>query len=423
MNQVAGSPGQRVAGRVQRPTPATQRPSLPVTPIMKRALIALLVLVAAFPLFAQTYPRNFADGPAKWLMTSQEQKAWKNVKTDDEAIDFIDLFWARRDPTPETPRNENRLEFESRVAYADANFKEGNTRGALTERGRVLIVLGFPKSLGSEGSHSTQQFGNVETMGQKNSLGDAAGDPTGGRALAAKDTWEYTHEVASLYGVPRIEVVFLFDRLNGGAHRDPQRTDFTMALPGAINYYIKSPQLTTVPEWASSRTRRDVSSGEQSHIETTVTYEKKKSGQVMVLDAPQVVAKPAGAGRLLLLNDSMALQPQAGTDPFAAFTSVAQFQKGRELGWAAEYCSGQILENAPTLKVQLKVTAANGDSFTTDPEEYVPDSIKSSPGCYLLRGALPLSDVDPGAYKLSLTITGAAAAQSYNLAGDFRVNP
>ncbi|MFN2529652.1 MAG: 3,4-dihydroxy-2-butanone-4-phosphate synthase, partial [Candidatus Baltobacteraceae bacterium] len=91
------------------------------------------------------------------------------------------------------------------------------------------------------------------------------------------------------------------------------------------------------------------------------------------------------------------------------------------MGWAAEYCAGRISETAPSLKVQLRITAANGDSFSTDPEEFVPDSIKASPGCYLLRGALPLTDLEPGPYKVSLTISGAENGSSYNLVRDFEV--
>ena len=378
---------------------------------MKTTLTAVVITAVVLSLSAQTPPREFVNGPAKWLMTSEEQRAWKSVKTDDEAIDFIDLFWARRDPTPGTGRNENRLEFESRVAYADTNFKERNTRGSMTERGRVLILLGFPKELAKASISSSGQFSATE--------GANPNDPTGGRQTAARDIWTYDHADSAKFNMPKIDVVFVYDMTGDRVRRDPQRTDFTSALPNAINYYIKSPQLTTVPEWASSRTRPEVHQSE-SHIETTVTYEKKKGGQIVV-DAPAAVAKPAGIGRLMLLNDSMALQPQSGVDPFAAFTSVAQFQKGHELGWAAEYCSGQITENAPSLKVQLKVTAANGDSFSTDPEEFVPDSIKSSPGCYLLRGSLPLTDMDPGPYKVSLTISGAAGGQSYNLVRDFKV--
>ena len=223
---------------------------------------------------------------------------------------------------------------------------------------------------------------------QRNSSGDTVGDPTGGRTMAAKDVWNYSHDVATKYNMPLIEVVFIYDGLNGGARRDPQRTGFTMALPGAIKSYIVSPSLTTVPDWASSRLKKVPANVVESEpeVETTVVTTEKKT-QVIV-DVPPPVAKPASMGRLMLLHDSMALQPQSGTDPFTAFSSVAQFKKSQELGWAAEYCAGEILADAPTVKVQLRITAANGDTVSTDPEEFVPDSIKASAGCYLLRGAL-----------------------------------
>lgn len=382
---------------------------------MKTTALAALFFLA-LPLAAQTAPREFANGPAQWLMTSEDRKAWKQVKADDQAIDFIDLFWARRDPTPGTPRNENRIDFDSRVAYADRYFTEGRTPGSLTERGRVLIVLGFPKGMSNELSKSSRvQYATPDAINPN--------DPSGGRQLAARDDWEYSYEEAQKYKMPRIEVVFIHDRMGDRARRDPQRTDFTMALPNAIKYYIKSPELTAVPDWASSRMRFSRAELAEEPSETTVvatTLEKIKGGQILV-DVPRAVARPAGAGRLLLLSDSMSLQPESGSDPFASVSSLGQFQKGGELGWAAEYCSGRITPNAPPLTAQLRITAMNGDSFSTDPEEFVPDSIKSSPGCYLLRGSLPLTDVDPGPYELSLKITRAANGESYNLGGAFRV--
>jgi GWxTD domain-containing protein len=389
---------------------------------MRPTLIAVVLASIALSIDAQSTPRDFAKGPAQWLMTAEERRDWRNVKTDDEAIDFIDLFWARRDPTPGTGRNENRTDFDTRVAYADQNFKEGKNRGSLTERGRVLVVLGFPSNLSEQSSHDTGQMGNpAAASGSRNSSGDVVGDPTGGRTLAAKDVWNYSHELSAKYNTPLIEVVFIYDGRDGGARRDPQRTGFTMALPYAIKSYIVSPSLTTVPDWASSRMKKVPANAVQSEpeVETTVVTTEKKT-QVIV-DVPPPVAKPASMGRLMLLHDSMALQPQAGTDPFTAFTSVIQFKKGQELGWAAEYCAGEILADAPTVKVQLRITAANGDTVSTDPEEFVPDSIKASAGCYLLRGALPLSDFDPGPYKLMVTINGVSATRSYNLTRDFRI--
>src|SRR2546428_1836028 len=74
---------------------------------------------------------DWGDGPAKHLMTKEEMKQWKAIRTDHEAEAFIDLFWARRDPTPDTPRNELREAFEQRVAFADQQFTSHRVRGSM----------------------------------------------------------------------------------------------------------------------------------------------------------------------------------------------------------------------------------------------------------------------------------------------------
>ena len=115
----------------------------------------LMTLTAAAALFAASayaaLSSEYADwgkSPAQYLMTKQEVAAWKSVSTDDAAKAFVDLFWARRYPTPATPRNEVREAFDRRVLYADEHFSEGKkTRGSLTERGRALILFGAPKKI------------------------------------------------------------------------------------------------------------------------------------------------------------------------------------------------------------------------------------------------------------------------------------
>jgi len=367
----------------------------------------VIFAIATLPLAAQTKPREFGSGPAQWLFTPDDRKAWRSVQTDDQAIEFIDLFWARRDPTPGTPRNENRLEFENRVRYADQNFGEPRVRGALTERGRVIILLGFPANWNIQNKTETKQMTDVQ--------GFDPNDPTGGRMMAAKDTWNYSYEQAEKFGMPKIEVVWIHDRIGELVRRDPLRTDFTMALPAAIKSWIVSPQLTSVPEWASSRMTSDVVMATETVTETTL--ERVKKGQTVVITAPEPVAKPAGAGKLILLSDASVLQPESGNDPFAV-ASLKSFRRAQDLGWAAEYCSGAILENAPTVRVELKLAGGDG-TISSEPENFVPDSIKASPGCYLVRGSIPLADVEPGAHQLTITIS--ARDQSYNLSRELVV--
>src|SRR3954466_972181 len=87
---------------------------------------------------------EWAKGPVQFLMTKDETAMWQKLPSDDAALAFIDLFWARRDPTPNTPQNEYREDFEAKVKYADQNFKGGRSRGALTDRGKIFILFGAP---------------------------------------------------------------------------------------------------------------------------------------------------------------------------------------------------------------------------------------------------------------------------------------
>lgn len=74
------------------------------------ALVGLGVITATGAFAALSAPyATWGDGPAAFLMTRGEKSAWKRVKTDDQAIAFIDLFWARRDPTPELRSTNSRL--------------------------------------------------------------------------------------------------------------------------------------------------------------------------------------------------------------------------------------------------------------------------------------------------------------------------
>ena len=92
---------------------------------------------------------RWADGPAKWLLTPDETAAWAALTGDAERAEFVEKFWARRDPSPDTPDNPARTEFDRRVAFADAYLKvDGQQRGCLTDPGMVFVLLGPPNRTG-----------------------------------------------------------------------------------------------------------------------------------------------------------------------------------------------------------------------------------------------------------------------------------
>jgi GWxTD domain-containing protein len=109
-------------------------------------LSSCAVLLAVAPAGAQVSPElaAWADGPAGFLLTDAERAELEGLRADAEVEQFIELFWARRDPDLSTRENEVRRDFEARVEAADTQLAEGDTRGALTPRGRALILLGAP---------------------------------------------------------------------------------------------------------------------------------------------------------------------------------------------------------------------------------------------------------------------------------------
>ena len=107
---------------------------------------AMMVLAVAALASAELSPKfkDWPETPAGYLLTRKEAKAYKKLDTDAEAQKFIALFWARRDPDLTSRVNEFKVEFENRVAQADKMFSYDDTKGSMTDRGRMLILLGPP---------------------------------------------------------------------------------------------------------------------------------------------------------------------------------------------------------------------------------------------------------------------------------------
>ena len=64
-----------------------------------------------------------------------------------ERIKLWDAFWAKRDPTPDTPRNEALIEFFRRVRYANQHFSGYSSAGWRTDQGRIYIRYGPPDQI------------------------------------------------------------------------------------------------------------------------------------------------------------------------------------------------------------------------------------------------------------------------------------
>ncbi len=94
---------------------------------------------------SQTYKR-WLNEDVVYIITAEELDAFKHLTNDEERDQFIEQFWLRRDPTPDTPENEYREEHYRRIAEANEKFPAGMP-GWRTDRGRIYIIWGPPNDI------------------------------------------------------------------------------------------------------------------------------------------------------------------------------------------------------------------------------------------------------------------------------------
>ncbi|HSF15951.1 MAG TPA: GWxTD domain-containing protein [Vicinamibacteria bacterium] len=89
---------------------------------------------------------RWLDEYVRWIISREEKALFESLSGPAEKLAFIESFWRRRDPTPESPPNEARDEHARRFAYALQNFGAG-TPGWATDRGKIYILLGAPNAI------------------------------------------------------------------------------------------------------------------------------------------------------------------------------------------------------------------------------------------------------------------------------------
>jgi len=88
------------------------------------------------------YIKEWLSSPIKYIITKEESNTYKKLKIREDKLRFINYFWLRRDPNPQTLVNEFRDEFLRRVAYSNKYFKIGKKEGWKSQRGQIFIVFG-----------------------------------------------------------------------------------------------------------------------------------------------------------------------------------------------------------------------------------------------------------------------------------------
>jgi len=118
----------------------------------KRALLVLWMMAALGPAVGGAAGTKMDAESEKFyqmarlIMTSAENKIFKLLPDADARKEFIQDFWAKRNPDPDSGTNTFKTEYEGRVAYANKHFREGGL-GMNTDRGRIYIFMGPPEKV------------------------------------------------------------------------------------------------------------------------------------------------------------------------------------------------------------------------------------------------------------------------------------
>ena len=165
------------------------------------------------------------EGPfKKWLkedvlyiITSEERKGFLRLATAEERENFVEQFWLRRDPTPDSMENEYKEEHYRRIAYANDRYASG-IPGWRADRGRIYIAHGPPDEIESHPSGGSYQRPYDEGGGTTSTY--------------PFEIWRYRW----LEGVGQDILLEFVDPTMTGEYRltmDPSEKDALLHVPGA----------------------------------------------------------------------------------------------------------------------------------------------------------------------------------------------
>src|SRR5215472_967428 len=104
----------------------------------------------------ETPYKKWLNEDVGYIITDEERQAFKRLATDEERQQFIEQFWLRRDPTPDTVENEFKEEHYRRIAYANEHYASG-IPGWKADRGRIYIMYGPADEIESHPSGGTYE--------------------------------------------------------------------------------------------------------------------------------------------------------------------------------------------------------------------------------------------------------------------------
>jgi GWxTD domain-containing protein len=152
-----------------------------------------------------------------YIITDEERTAFKRLKTDEERQQFVEQFWLRRDPTPDTEENEYKEEHYRRIAYANDHYASG-IPGWKTDRGMIYIKYGAPDEIDSHPSGGSYERPIEEGGGETSTY--------------PFEDWRYRY----IEGVGTNVNIEFVDASMSGEYKiatDPEEKDALLYVPGA----------------------------------------------------------------------------------------------------------------------------------------------------------------------------------------------
>jgi len=165
----------------------------------------------------ETPYKKWLNEDVVYIITDEERQAFKRLQTDEEREQFIEQFWLRRDPTPDTVENEFKEEHYRRIAYANERFASG-IPGWKTDRGRIYIMYGPPDEIESHPSGGSYERPMEEGGGETSTY--------------PFEQWRYRY----IDGIGNnIIIEFVDPTMSGEYHMtmDPSEKDALLYVPGA----------------------------------------------------------------------------------------------------------------------------------------------------------------------------------------------
>jgi GWxTD domain-containing protein len=93
------------------------------------------------------WSKQWLEEVVPYIITEAEKSVFLSLPNEVERGKFINQFWEKRDPDPNTPENEFKIAYYKRIAIANKRFSSGKKDGWRTDRGKIFILLGPPQEI------------------------------------------------------------------------------------------------------------------------------------------------------------------------------------------------------------------------------------------------------------------------------------